>query len=95
MARETAGVIARRIVVSGRVQGVFFRDSTRRTAEARGVAGWVRNRDDGSVEAHLEGDADAVESVIAWARKGPSRAEVTGVDVREVDSEDLSDFEVR
>ncbi|MDQ3742306.1 MAG: acylphosphatase [Actinomycetota bacterium] len=88
-------MIARRIVVSGRVQGVFFRDSTRRTAQARGVAGWVRNRDDGTVEAHLEGDADAVESVIAWTRKGPSRAEVSGVDVRDVDPENLSGFEAR
>lgn len=88
-------MIARRIVVSGRVQGVFFRDSTRRTAQANGVTGWVRNRDDGTVEAHLEGDADAVDSVIAWARKGPSRAEVTGVDVREVEAEGLGIFEVR
>lgn len=87
-------MIARRIVVSGRVQGVFFRDSTRRTAQARGVAGWVRNCEDGTVEAHLEGDPEAVESVIEWARSGPSRAEVTGVEVREVEPEDLRDFEV-
>jgi acylphosphatase len=88
-------VIARRIVVSGRVQGVFFRDSTRRLAQSRGVTGWVRNQDDGTVEAHLEGDADAVESMIEWSRSGPSRAEVTGVDVREVDPEGPSDFEIR
>ena len=88
-------MIARRIVVSGRVQGVFFRDSTRRTAETRGVAGWVRNRDDGTVEAHLEGEEDAVASVIAWARSGPRHAEVTGVDVTEVEPEGLSGFAVR
>jgi acylphosphatase len=88
-------VIARRIVVRGRVQGVFFRDSTRRTAEARGVAGWVRNRDDGTVEAHLEGSEEAVDAVIAWARTGPSRAEVEGVDVAGAEPEGLVRFEVR
>ena len=88
-------MIARRIVVSGRVQGVFFRDSTRRTAETRGVAGWVRNRADGTVEAHLEGEDEAVESVIAWARSGPRHAEVAGVDVSDAQPEGLSGFEVR
>ena len=86
---------ARRIVVSGRVQGVFFRDSTRRTAQSRGVAGWVRNRDDGTVEAHLEGEGDAVESVIAWARTGPRHADVDGVDVTEAEPEGLDGFEIR
>ena len=88
-------MIARRIVVSGRVQGVFFRDSTRSTAQTRGVAGWVRNCSDGTVEAHLEGSEDAVESVIRWAKEGPSRADVTGVDVTEVEPEGLSGFDVR
>ena len=86
---------ARRIVVSGRVQGVFFRDSMRRAAETRGVAGWVRNRSDGTVEAHLEGDEDAVGSVVEWARSGPSRAEVSAVDVDEATPEGLSGFDVR
>ena len=86
---------ARRIVVSGRVQGVFFRDSLRRTAESRGVSGWVRNRDDGTVEAHLEGDADAVASVTDWAHRGPSRADVTSVDATDTEPEGATGFEVR
>ena len=83
------------MIVSGRVQGVFFRDSTRRAAESRGVGGWVRNRDDGRVEAWFEGDAEAVDAMVAWARRGPSRAEVSGVDVEDVEPEGLSRFEVR
>ncbi len=79
----------------GRVQGVFFRDSTRRAAESRGVAGWVRNRDDGSVEAWFEGDADAVESMVRWAGSGPSRAEVESVDVEDVAPERHDRFDVR
>lgn len=73
--------IARHVVVHGRVQGVFFRDSMRREAERLGVAGWVRNRDDGTVEAWLEGPAGAVEELVAWAGHGPERAEVTRVSV--------------
>ena len=88
-------MIARRVIVHGRVQGVFFRDSTRRQAEQRGVAGWVTNRDDGAVEAHFEGDDDAVEALVAWARKGPSRAEVERADVSDAEPEGLSGFAVR
>ena len=86
---------ARRIVVHGRVQGVFFRDSARREAERLGVAGWVRNRPDGTVEAHAEGDDDAVEAFVSWCRSGPARAEVASVDADDVDAEGLSRFEVR
>jgi acylphosphatase len=75
--------VRRRVVVSGRVQGVFFRDSCRREAAALGVAGWVRNRADGRVEAVFEGDADAVERLVAWCRSGPSRADVDAVEVHE------------
>jgi len=71
-------VIRRRVVVTGRVQGVFFRDSTRREARRRGVAGWVSNRPDGSVEAVFEGQPDAVEAVVAWTRQGPAGARVDG-----------------
>lgn len=86
----------RRVVVRGEVQGVFFRDSTRKEADAQGVAGWVRNRDDGSVEAVFEGSADAVEAMLAWCRSGPSRAEVENMDVSvEDDSDALEGFEVR
>lgn len=86
--------VARRVVVRGRVQGVFFRDSTRRAAESRAVAGWVRNRADGSVEAWFEGEPSAVEGMVVWARSGPSRAEVDAVDVEEVAPEGLDGFEI-
>lgn len=75
--------IRRRVVVDGRVQGVWFRDSCRREAEAVGVTGWVRNRDDGRVEAAFEGDELAVERLVAWCRHGPPRAVVTSVSVLE------------
>jgi acylphosphatase len=71
------------VVVSGRVQGVWFRDSARAQAEAHGVTGLAANRPDGRVELDLEGEAAAVEAVIAWARRGPSRARVDHVDVRD------------
>jgi acylphosphatase len=77
------GVIRRRVLVSGRVQGVFFRDSCRSEAEARGVRGWISNRDDGAVEAVFEGQRPAVEAMIDWCRSGPARASVTGVEVTE------------
>jgi acylphosphatase len=91
-----ADLVRRRIVVRGEVQGVFFRDSTREEAESRGVSGWVRNRDDGSVEAVFEGSADAVEAMVEWCRSGPSRAEVEDMDVSlEEDPDGLHGFEVR
>jgi acylphosphatase len=85
----------RRVVVHGNVQGVFFRDSTRQRAESRGVAGWVRNRPDGTVEAVFEGDPDAVEALVEFARSGPSHADVDHVDVRDEQPEGLSGFDVR
>jgi acylphosphatase len=88
-------VIARHVIVHGRVQGVFFRDTTRRQAEQRGVAGWVTNRDDGAVEAFFEGEEQAVEALVAWTRKGPSRADVERADVSEAEPEGLSRFDVR
>ena len=77
------------------MQGVFFRDSARRAAESRGVAGWARNREDGTVEAWFEGPDDAVAAMVEWARTGPSRAEVSSVDVDEVEPEGLTGFDVR
>jgi acylphosphatase len=74
-------VIRRRVVVHGHVQGVFFRDSVRRLAQQHGVAGWVSNRWDGTVEAAFEGEEDAVERLIAFCRRGPRGAEVERVDV--------------
>ncbi|MFL5884254.1 MAG: acylphosphatase [Thermoleophilaceae bacterium] len=88
-------MIRRRIVVKGDVQGVFFRDSTRERAQSRGVAGWVANRADGSVEAVFEGDEDAVESMVRFAQEGPRRADVEDVEVAEEEPEGLEGFEVR
>lgn len=85
---------ARRVVVGGRVQGVFFRDTCARLARDQGVAGWVRNRADGRVEAWFEGDAPAVEHMVAWCREGPSRAEVTSLDVHDVEPARLSVFRI-
>jgi acylphosphatase len=85
----------KRVVADGRVQGVFFRDSTRQRAEAAGVSGWVANRADGSVEAVFEGEAGAVESLVEWMRAGPSGAEVERTEVTEEEPERLSGFEVR
>jgi acylphosphatase len=88
-------VIRRRVVVHGSVQGVFFRDTTRRTAERHGVAGWVRNCPDGTVEAVFEGDEDAVGRLVAFAREGPRGAAVEHVDVHEEEPEGVSGFAVR
>jgi len=85
----------KRVVVTGRVQGVFFRDTARRRAEAAGVAGWISNRSDGAVEAIFEGDAAAVDQLVDFSRRGPSRAEVDSVDVTEEKPEGLSGFQVR
>jgi acylphosphatase len=87
-------VIRRRVVVHGFVQGVFFRDSTRRLAARHGVAGWVRNRPDGTVEAVFEGPGDAVERLVAFAREGPRGARVDRVDVLDEPPEQLSGFAV-
>ena len=88
-------VIRRRVTVEGRVQGVFFRDSTRDQAERHGVAGWVSNRSDGAVEAVLEGPRGAVEQLLDFLASGPSRASVEHVDVRDEKPEGVSGFEVR
>lgn len=86
---------ARRVVVTGRVQGVWFRQSCADRARSAGVAGWVRNLPDGRVEAWLEGDSHHVDDVIDWCRVGPPRATVTGVDVREEAPVGATRFEVR
>jgi len=86
---------ASEVVVHGRVQGVFYRESCRREAEAAGVTGWVTNEPDGTVRAHFEGAADAVERMVAWARRGPGTARVERLDEREAAPERGSTFEVR
>ena len=77
------------------MQGVWFRDSCRREALARDVAGWVRNRMDGTVEAVFEGAPDAVAAMVAWCRMGPPRADVTGVDVTVEPPEGAVGFRIR
>ena len=85
----------KRVIVSGQVQGVFFRDTARRLAQQRGVAGWVRNNWDGTVEAVFEGEPDAVEALVAFSREGPRGAVVERVDVHEEEPEGLRSFDVR
>lgn len=100
-ARASVSVVAadevtrRRVVVHGRVQGVFFRDSTRDEAERQGVAGWVSNRDDGAVEAVFEGAPDAVQAMVSFCSAGPRRADVDRVDESEEEPEGLTGFDVR
>ena len=89
-----AGVVRRRVLVSGRVQGVFYRDSCRRAAVAAGVAGRAANLDDGRVEVVLEGEPDAVQKMIEWCRRGTRHAEVTDVEVIEEDPTGLSGFSI-
>ena len=87
--------MSKHVVVHGRVQGVFFRDSTRQRAQAAGVAGWVANRPDGTVEAVFQGDDDAVESLVAWMQDGPRGAEVERIEVEDHDEAGLTGFEAR
>lgn len=77
----TADRVRRRVLVAGRVQGVWFRESCHDQAQAAGVAGWVRNLADGRVEVALEGPPDAVDEVVGWCRRGPRRARVDRVEV--------------
>lgn len=73
--------VRRRIIATGRVQGVYFRDSTRREAERVGASGWIANRADGTVEAVFEGDPGAVTAMVEFCRRGPGHAEVTSLEV--------------
>ena len=82
------------MVVSGDVQGVYFRDTCRRVASAHRVAGWVRNLPDGSVEAVFEGDPEGVSQMQDWARQGPDTAIVDAVAVFDEEPEGLSSFEI-
>ena len=88
-------VIARHLVITGRVQGVFYRNWMVQTASALGLTGWVRNRVDGSVEAVVEGDEEAVEQFIARARQGPPAARVSAIDIRPVGVEGMTSFHKR
>ena len=88
-------VVRKRVIVRGNVQGVFFRDTTRRQAASRRVSGWVCNRPDGAVEAVFEGDPDAVDSLVRFAHEGPRGAHVSDVEVLDEEPEGLSRFEIR
>lgn len=87
-------MIRRRVIVHGRVQGVFFRDTARRMAQSRGLGGWVKNRPDGTVEAVFEGPADSVESMVRWCDDGPRGAVVERIEVKEEATEGLTEFRV-
>jgi len=87
-------VVRYRVLVSGRVQGVFFRDTCRRMAVENGVGGWVRNLPDGRVEAVFEGKPDDVQRLVDWARHGPRHAAVTDVWVRAEQPEGLDTFDI-
>lgn len=77
-----------RVLAAGRVQGVFFRDSTRREAQRLALTGWVRNLPDGRVEAVFQGPGEAVDQAVAFCRRGPGHADVRGLDVEEIDPVD-------
>ena len=87
--------IARRVVAHGRVQGVFFRDQTRREAVRRGIVGWVRNCADGTVEAHFEGSTEGVAAMVRWCQEGPRHADVSDLRVSETEPEGLDGFSIR
>lgn len=83
------------VFVSGKVQGVYFRATTRKTAERHGVDGWVRNLDDGRVEAVFEGPEDDVERLVDFCHEGSDAARVDDVDVSYEDPQDAGDFRIR
>jgi acylphosphatase len=91
----TENPVRRRVRAAGRVQGVFFRDSVRREAARRGVAGWARNNADGTAEAVFEGPPEVVEAMVEFVRRGPGHAEVSAVEVADEALEGLSGFSVR
>jgi acylphosphatase len=88
-------VVRYRVLITGRVQGVFYRDTCRRMAERHGVSGWVRNLPDGSVEAVFEGPDEDVRQLVDWSRQGPPSAVVQDVRVQAEPAEGISGFQVR
>jgi acylphosphatase len=87
--------VARSLRITGHVQGVFFRAWTQHEADALGLGGWVRNCSDGSVEAHVEGEAGDVQKLVDLTREGPPGARVDDVEVGIADPEGLTGFDVR
>lgn len=92
-ATHSSGNKTLHLVIHGRVQGVFFRQSMQREAQNLGISGWVRNRHDGTVEAVVQGNFAAVDAIARWAERGPERAHVERVDV-ELTGGDFTAFEV-
>jgi acylphosphatase len=88
-------MVRRRVVVRGQVQGVGFRFAVERAAQSRGIAGWVANRHDGTVEAVFEGEADVVDSLVRLCREGPRGADVDQAEVSEEEPAGLNGFEIR
>lgn len=88
-------VVRTKVIVSGRVQGVWFRESTRKMAEKTGVSGWVRNLASGDVEAVFEGPESAVATAVEWARRGPERAVVTDIETLTEQPEGIEGFAIR
>lgn len=87
-------MVRKRVIVQGRVQGVFFRDTTRRMAQSRGVSGWVRNNPDGTVEAAFEGEPEAVQAMVAFACEGPRGAVVERADVVDEEPDGVDGFRI-
>jgi acylphosphatase len=85
-------LVRRRVIVHGHVQGVWFRDSIRERARSRGITGWARNRPDGTLEAVLEGQPDAVAQIVSFCQTGPPRARVGRVEVQDQTPEGLTGF---
>ncbi len=88
-------MLAKQLLITGQVQGVFFRAETERMAKSLGLAGWVRNTEDGAVEIHAEGADEKMRIFEEWCRRGPSRAHVENVTAREVTPEQFQSFEIR
>ena len=86
--------VAKRIVVSGRVQGVFYRDTCRREANRLDIAGSAQNLPDGTVEVIAEGEPDAIDELIAWCKKGPAQADVDSVDVSDAAPTGAASFKI-
>ncbi|WP_145004925.1 acylphosphatase [Pseudomonas oryzihabitans] len=82
-------------LIGGRVQGVYYRESTRQAAQRLGITGWVRNLADGRVECHLEGSVEALAELETWLWQGPAAAQVTAVALEEVALQGFTDFQVR
>jgi acylphosphatase len=86
---------ARRLTITGRVQGVFFRVSARAKAEELGLRGWARNTPDGTVQVHAEGPEEVLDLLEAWCRQGPDKAKVETVTAAAVPEEGYPSFEIR